>query len=76
MSLTVKIVKNNGMDTGYRCLSCGRCLVWLFLEVLVLCLQMLPLLLTCTVLVGAGAVYEDAAFVVDMYCSCRCWCCV
>ena len=69
MSLTVKIVKNNGMDTGYRCLSCGRCLVWLFLEVLVLCLQMLRLLLTCTVLVGAGAVYEDAACVVVMCCS-------
>ena len=25
---------------------------------------------------GAGAVSADAAFVVDMYCSCRCWCCV
>ena len=34
------------------------------------------MLLTCAVVVGAGAVYTNGACVVDVYNTCRCWCCV
>ena len=48
-----------------------------------MCIQMLRVVLTCAVAVGAGSVYADAACVVDAfdvgaYCllCCACRCCV
>ena len=37
---------------------------------------MVRVLLTCAVGVGGGAVYALGACVVDVYNTCRCWCCV